>query len=221
MEKNDIMKYFDKSNGLGDYKPFAINLLKQIVEILDKFEIDYFLISGTLLGYARHNDFIPWDDDIDLVCDEKFLNHMSEIEKNNLNLNLFHIYDNFVKICFNDRCKLMSETSMKTTDKKYFYPFVDLFLYKSDDTNLYFFDKTWDKQYFFPKQIVNFNNINCSIPKSPDYFLKSNFGENYMLIYKSNCFNHKDDIEVEKVCSITKNTFDLISSGASIKFTKK
>lgn len=42
----------------------------QILEYIDKFcednNIKYFLIVGSLLGAARHDGFIPWNDDIDL-----------------------------------------------------------------------------------------------------------------------------------------------------------
>ena len=64
-----IKQYFNEERGFGKYKPIAINLLKKTIEILEEYDINYFLISGTLLGYIRHNDFIPWDDDIDLIVD--------------------------------------------------------------------------------------------------------------------------------------------------------
>jgi phosphorylcholine metabolism protein LicD len=64
---------FGKSNGFGEHKECAIDLLKKTVQILDANNIEYFLISGTLLGYCRHNDFIPWDDDIDIIASPKFI----------------------------------------------------------------------------------------------------------------------------------------------------
>ncbi|HEC93743.1 MAG TPA: hypothetical protein ENI51_12315 [Candidatus Atribacteria bacterium] len=44
----------------------AIKLLKEVKEILDEYNIEFWLDSGTLLGAIRDGKFIPWDGDIDL-----------------------------------------------------------------------------------------------------------------------------------------------------------
>lgn len=38
-----------------------------------KYQIHYFILWGTLLGQARSNDFIPWDDDVDVGMSRKEL----------------------------------------------------------------------------------------------------------------------------------------------------
>ena len=42
------------------------HILQTIDDICRKHGIRYFLTGGTLLGAMRHQDFIPWDDDLDL-----------------------------------------------------------------------------------------------------------------------------------------------------------
>ncbi|SPT78777.1 LicD family protein [Anaerobiospirillum thomasii] len=44
-----------------------LNLLKEIDHISNKAGVEWYLMYGTLLGAIRHQGFIPWDDDADIV----------------------------------------------------------------------------------------------------------------------------------------------------------
>lgn len=56
-----------KDNQLSDLQLLQIEMLKKFVEICEHNHLKYWLGDGSLLGAVRHNGFIPWDDDIDVL----------------------------------------------------------------------------------------------------------------------------------------------------------
>ena len=58
-----------------------LDLLLEFDAFCKKYSLEYFLMYGTLLGAVRHNGFVPWDDDMDIVMPRK--DYQELIEKAN------------------------------------------------------------------------------------------------------------------------------------------
>ena len=67
----------DNQSHTYDTQPILLEMMKDVHAFCESRDIAYSLCSGTLLGAIRHNGFIPWDDDIDIMMDrsnyERFL----------------------------------------------------------------------------------------------------------------------------------------------------
>ena len=44
-----------------------LDLLEKFIAVCEKYNLKYSLCGGSLLGAIRHNGYIPWDDDIDVM----------------------------------------------------------------------------------------------------------------------------------------------------------
>lgn len=60
-----------------------LSILKDIDNFCNANNIQYYLAYGSALGAIRHNGFIPWDDDIDIVMDNKNYQMFISIAKKN------------------------------------------------------------------------------------------------------------------------------------------
>lgn len=56
-----------------------IDLFIKFAEVCQKYDLKYWADGGTMLGAVRHNGFIPWDDDLDVMMPREDYNRLMEI----------------------------------------------------------------------------------------------------------------------------------------------
>lgn len=91
-----------------------LKILEEIKRICKKFNIEYFAMSGTLLGAIRHNGYIPWDDDVDLGMTRSNYDRFIEVAKKELNKDFFlqcnetekNFFRVHLQVRYNDSCML-------------------------------------------------------------------------------------------------------------------
>ena len=70
-----------------------IKILKYFIEVCEENDLTYFMYAGSLLGAIRHQGFIPWDDDIDVIMFREDFEKLNKILEKDLNekYNFFNV----------------------------------------------------------------------------------------------------------------------------------
>ena len=99
----------------GELRERQMNLIRISSDFLNKIsklDIKPFLYGGNLLGYIRHNGFIPWDDDIDFALIRDEFDRLKEYCK-------LHIYTE--EEFFDKNGKVKDEKEIADDTQDYFY----------------------------------------------------------------------------------------------------
>ena len=90
------------SEYIKELQEVQLEIALEVKRICDKFNFQYFLIGGTLIGAVRHKGFIPWDDDFDLGMPRKDYVKFIQCCSKELNAKYFlHCHETDPKYWFN------------------------------------------------------------------------------------------------------------------------
>lgn len=124
---------------LKHFQDMGVEMITFISNVCEKYELEYWLDSGTLLGAVRHDGYIPWDDDLDLGMIRKDFNK-------------------FIKVFDNEIMRFDLENNLKwSIDTIVSDEWVQSFI------KLYYFDKNWHSLGgldIFPYDILTEKNEN-------------------------------------------------------------
>lgn len=79
---NVVTVDYHPSTQLLAVQRIELDLLKRLLEVCKRNDLQLWAYSGTLLGAIRHRGFIPWDDDIDVVMMRKDYDRLLQIAPN-------------------------------------------------------------------------------------------------------------------------------------------
>lgn len=82
MISSDLGEAIMKPLSIDEVKAIELEIMDELDRICRENDIEYYLGYGSVLGAARHQGFIPWDDDMDVIMPredyEKFVDNFDE-----------------------------------------------------------------------------------------------------------------------------------------------
>lgn len=161
--------------------PEIVGLIYQMLKVIDilftTHNIPYWIDGGTALGAIRHQGFIPWDDDVDLVF------YIEDQQR------ILALKDEFAEYGF---CLTQCEILRLFPSQNEKYPYIDLAGYVLCDDHTYRFDLKsvrfiYPTFYWLPEEIdplvrVPFGPLMLSAPNDMMRYVMTGYGKD--------CFTH-------------------------------
>lgn len=150
----------------------AKQMLKEAKDVMDQLGVQFFLRQGTCLGAIRDQDFIPWDDDLDLGC-VIGLNGITEDMIDPV-FDAFRDRGYYVNVESNDRwiAAGMIKSSLR----------VDLTFFRIIDDSIFHFPMIWMPTRLFSNlKEIEFMDGNYLVPNPPEEYLRTKYGPEWVI----------------------------------------
>ena len=150
------------------------NILKDVTNVLEKNNLEYFISFGTLLGAIRHKGLIPWDTDIDIIIPEQIKEQIFNTLKDQLDTHYIVKKDKENNIVGSLMRVYLSKTNTLH---------LDLFTYLEDTTqNIIFgYNRIFSKTDIYPLRKIDFYDIKLFAPQDTNKHLQMLYDKEYML----------------------------------------
>lgn len=138
-------------------------LLADVCALLYDNAIDFFISEGTLLGYVRHGQIMPWDDDIDMSISACDIPQLLDIINGHDNLKVIKRYWGKNKV---EYYKIWYSDSKNIEGYPYGFPFIDIWCFdRLEEYIIYNFGSKFPIEAVYPTQKANFERTEVNIPK--------------------------------------------------------
>jgi len=165
------------------------NMLKEFDRVCRKYNLKYWCTGGTLIGTLRHNNWIPWDGDIDVAMLIDDYNILQTVIQKELPKNIWFqtsstdkYFDKGNMGKLRDIYTYYKYTSWGNNWDMNFGIQLDIFLYKKEINQLIPFIKTNDliemnTNIIFPLKEAMFDNIKVYIPNQFKQYSQTAWGD--------------------------------------------
>ena len=157
----------------------------------EKEGLEYLIDGGTLLGAVRHNEIIPWDDDIDIIIfnKEKLLKVLTNLK---------------CSYCeFKSGYKLFFEDGEPIKKYEWTYPFVDILLCTMEEGKTRYCSGLWKSFYHYEKDIYplkkyKLKHLEVWGVNKPLPYLDRGYSKWDKIAY-THTYDHKNEKEVKRI----------------------